>query len=102
MQTIKQPYELLIRWSQDGTLAGAHVQHRYITTDGGVIVGEFVGSAEPLTLETAAGYPLGDVLTQAQSDAVAAVAAANADKESALARVAELEAQLAALQSAQG
>ena len=88
MQTIKAPYELLIRWGADGALAGAHVQYRYIVTDGAVQVAESVGVAEPLTLATAAGFPLGDLLTQAQADALAAVAVATAERDAALAALA--------------
>lgn len=100
MQTEKKPYELLIRWDQSGVLAGAHVQHRYVTTDDGAVVGEFVGAAEPLTLDTAAGFPLGDLLAQAQADALTAKATAEAARDAALARAAELEAQISALQTA--
>ncbi|WP_376956398.1 hypothetical protein ABNQ39_00200 (plasmid) [Azospirillum sp. A26] len=98
MQTIKQPYEFLARWDQSGALAGVHVQHRYvIREDDGTAIGETLGQAEPLTLETAAGFPLGDLLTQVQADALTAKAAADADRDAALARIADLEAQVAAL-----
>lgn len=100
MQTTKQPYELLIRWGQDGALAGAHIQHRYVITgDDGAVIGETLGPAEPLTLDTAAGFPLGDLLTQVQADALTGKATAEAERDAALTRVAELEAQLAALQA---
>lgn len=102
MQTDKKPYELLIRWDQSGALAGAHVQHRYVITgDDGAVITETLGGAEPLTLDTAAGFPLGDLLTQVQADALTAKATADAERDAALARVAELEAQFAALQPAE-
>ena len=101
MQTEKHPYELLIRWDQAGALAGAHVQHRYVITgDDGAVITETLGGAEPLTLDTAAGFPLGDLLSQAQADALTSLATAPAERDAALARVAELEAQLAAIQPA--
>jgi hypothetical protein len=100
MQTSKQPYELLIRWGQSGALAGAHVQHRYVTTDDGNVVGEFVGQAEPLTIQNADGFPLGDILNEAQAEALTAYGTVLAERDAALARVADLEAQLAALQPA--
>jgi hypothetical protein len=100
MQTTKTPYELLIRWNQAGALAGAHVQHRYVIKDGDAVIGETLGGAEPLTLDTAVGFPLGDLLSQAQADALTAKAAADAERDAALARVADLETQLAALRPA--
>jgi hypothetical protein len=103
MQTTKLPYELLIRYDLTGKPSGAHVQHRFVTTDDvGAPLGEFPGPAEALTLDTAAGFPLGDLLTQAQTDALIAVATANAERDVAVAHAAELEAQLAALRTAQG
>jgi hypothetical protein len=102
MQTNKRPYEMLIRWNADGVLAGAHVQHRFITTDGASVIGEFLGQAEPLTIQNAAGFPLGDILNEAQAEALAAYGTVLAERDAALARNAELEAQIAALQPAQG
>lgn len=68
MNTTKKPYELLIRWDQEGKLAGAHVQYRFVITDGDAVVAESVGQAEPLSL---AGFPLSEVLSTAQADALA-------------------------------
>ena len=98
---IEQPYELLIRWSADGVIAGAHVQRRVLTTDdnGGVLADTLL-PAQALTVEAAEGFPLNDVLTQAQIDALTAKATADAERAAALARVAELEALIAALQPA--
>ncbi|KAA0592939.1 hypothetical protein J2848_005705 [Azospirillum lipoferum] len=102
MQTQKYPYEFLVRWDQTGQLSGAHVQHRYvILDDDGTKIGETLGPAEPLTLDTAAGFPLSAMLTQVQIDALTAKAAADAERDAAmvardaaLARVAQLEAQI--------
>ncbi|WP_188260882.1 hypothetical protein [Azospirillum tabaci] len=98
MQTTKHPYELLIRWDQAGRLAGAHVQYRYITIDGEHRA-ESLGAAEPLTLDTAPGFPLADLLTQAQADALTAKAASDADLGAA---VAALEAETQARVTAEG
>lgn len=68
MQTTKQPYELLVRWDQNGQLAGAQVQHRFVTRAGEAVIGEFVGNAEPLKL---GDFPLSELLNQAQADALA-------------------------------
>ncbi|PNQ94960.1 hypothetical protein C1S70_31380 (plasmid) [Azospirillum argentinense] len=100
MQTVKHPYELLVRWDQSGALQGAHVQYRYVIRDGEDVIGETIGQALPLTLEAADGFPLGDLLSQVQIDALTGMAAAVAARDTALARVAELEALLDAVQSA--
>jgi hypothetical protein len=70
MQTTKHPYELLIRWDQQGQLAGAHVQYRYVIKDSDQIIGESVGQAEPLTI---GDFPLTDLLNQVQADALAKI-----------------------------
>lgn len=101
MPQITRPYELLVRWSPDGTIAGAHVQRRVLMTDdAGAVLADTLQPTEALTVETAEGFPLGDLLTQAQADALIAKASADAERAAALARVAELEAQIAALQPA--
>ncbi|CAO3451853.1 hypothetical protein [Azospirillum argentinense] len=100
MQTVKHPYELLVRWDQSGALQGAHVQYRYVIRDGDGVESETLGPAVPLTLEAADGFPLGDLLSQVQIDALTAMAAAEAERDAALARVAELEALLDASQAA--
>ncbi|MGY0782128.1 hypothetical protein ACW7BC_29980 [Azospirillum argentinense] len=100
MQTTKTPYELLVRWDQSGALQGAHVQYRYVIRDGADVIGETLGPAEPLALEAADGFPLGDLLSQVQIDALIAMAAAEAERDAALARVAELEALLDTSQAA--
>lgn len=64
MQTTRQPYELLIRWSPDGTISGAHVQWRYIITDGsGTAVGETLSAVMPLEQGVAEGVPAEMILT---------------------------------------
>lgn len=105
MLTTKQhPYELLIRWGNAGALAGAHVQRRYVIADeNGVVIGESVANAEPLTINTAAGFPLGDLLSQAQIDALVAKAAADQERDAAAAaRDAALQAQQVAEQGLVG
>jgi hypothetical protein len=94
MQTEKHPYELLIRWNQQGEIAGAHVAYRYvIKDDAGAVMTEVPGQAEPLALD---GFPLAELLTQAQAGALAAtealrteLAAATAQRDAALAQLAE-------------
>ena len=107
MQTTKHPYELLFRWDRSGMLSGAHVQYRYVITDGGAVIGESVGSAEPIALETGDGFPLSDLLDAAQISALAAMTTARTDAEAARAELAEaqrwvceLEAELVRLKGA--
>lgn len=58
MQTTRQPYELLIRWSPDGALSGAHIQWRYIITDdSGMALGETLSPVMPLMQGVAEGFP---------------------------------------------
>jgi hypothetical protein len=89
MHTTKRPYELLIRWDQQGQLAGAHVQYRYVIQDDGQVVGESVGKAEPLSLGE---FPLADLLNEAQQAALAQVQALTAERDA-------LAAQLAAMRT---
>ncbi|NYZ17828.1 hypothetical protein HL658_35245 [Azospirillum sp. RWY-5-1] len=72
MQTKKLPYEFLARWDQDGRLAGAHAQFRYVTlADDGSVIGEFTGPAEPVAAAGDAGFPLADILGELQIAALA-------------------------------
>jgi 16S rRNA G527 N7-methylase RsmG len=82
MQAVKQPYELLVRWDQDGTLTGAHVQWRHVfKDDDGAIVGETVAAAEPVDIGAGKGFPLADVLDAVQADSLVALSTANAEIE---------------------
>jgi len=75
IETTQQPYEFLVRWNLGGTINGAHVQWRYVMTDGdGNVVGESLSSAQPVALsEDQDGYPLSDILTTVQQTALADV-----------------------------
>ncbi|AWK90167.1 hypothetical protein [Azospirillum thermophilum] len=89
MQTTKHPYEFLVRWDRGGNLAGAHAQFRYVTrSDDGAIVGDFIGPAEPVGVAGADGFPLADLLSEVQASALAALEAARAERDAALARAA--------------
>jgi hypothetical protein len=90
MQTTKHPYELLIRWDQRGALSGAHVQYRYVIEDSGQVVGESVGSAEPLTL---GDFPITELLNQAQASALEQVQALTAERNALAAQLAAASAQ---------
>lgn len=101
-----QPYEFLARWDQTGNLVGAHIQRRFVTRNGDTIVAEAVGQPQPVALDGNGDFPLADIMTEVQVGAIAqanaltaqvteaqtALATAIAERDAALARVAELEA----------
>jgi hypothetical protein len=98
MQTERQPYELLVRWNQDGKLAGAHVQWRFVTRDDeGNVLGEFIGPAEPVDIGQGNGFPLEDILAKAQADALAELEAARVEIETYRAERAKLDARVTQL-----
>ena len=93
MQTVRQPYEFLVRWDRQGRLAGAHAQFRLITTaTDGSVVADILGNAEPVAVAGAAGFPLADVLSQAQAAALAALEAVTAERDALASRLAALSA----------
>lgn len=85
-------YELLVRFNVDGTLSGAHQKARRIVTDtdAGEVLADQVMPAEPVDPAT-----VSDVLEEHQVAISNQVLALAAERDAALARVAELEAQLA-------
>jgi hypothetical protein len=100
MNTVKKPYELLVRWGPDGKLRGAHVQWTMLVTDDiGAVIGCYPGNVEPLALtQGQAGFPLADILSQTQADALAALTAEQ-EKSAALAtQLSEANAQIVAEQ----
>ena len=117
------PYEFMARWSDAGVLTGAHVVFREAIIEAGVEISSDIGDALPVSLAGGAGFPIAQILSalntsaiidseakaaeiatltaekdKAKTDADALVTVANADRDKALAQVATLTAQLAALQ----
>ena len=82
------PYELLFRWN-DGALAGAHIQFVETIRKDGVVISQQVGHAQPVSMSGETGFPLADVLSTVQADAVAA-------RDSAIAALAAKSAEFAA------
>lgn len=98
MQTEKHPYELMVRWDQAGKLAGAHVQWRYVTRDDdGKVVAEGATDAEPIDIGGGRGFPLGDILSEVQTQALADLAAARAANQKLIQEKDAVEAERAAL-----
>lgn len=69
------PYELLFRWD-DGALAGAHIQFVETIRKDGAVISQQVGHAQPVSMSGETGFPLADVLSTVQADALAAKDAA--------------------------
>jgi 16S rRNA G527 N7-methylase RsmG len=84
MNAEKQPYELLVRWDENGALKGAHVQWRYIVRDeSGAIVSESVTPSEAVDIGAGKGFPLADILNTAQADALTKVEALRKERDEA-------------------
>jgi hypothetical protein len=72
----QKPYELLVRW-KDGVVSGAHVKFLERIEENGVVLTEKEGDAQPISIAGSVGFPLADILSTVQSDALAAIDAAN-------------------------
>ena len=92
------PYEFLARWT-NGTLAGAHVRFLETITDDGVVLSQKEGNAIPVALAGGAGFPLSEILSTLQADAIAERDAATAAKDAAVAALAAKDAEIAALEA---
>ena len=97
----KVPYEILIRFNDDGTPRGAHVQNRRVVVMDGEVLKDEILPAAPLDL---AGFPTSAIMTDAARDALARVTTLEGEKaglveqlETAGERVAELTAEKEAL-----
>ena len=89
MQTERFPYELLVRWDRSGHLSGAHAQFRYVTTGpDGTVVAETLGGAEPIAVAGNNGFPIAEILSQAQAAALSALEAMAAERDALAARLA--------------
>jgi hypothetical protein len=96
MHTEKHPYELLARWDETGVLKGAHVQWRTVTRDDtGKIVAEGVSDAEPINIGQGNGFPLADILSEVQIEALSELAKARSNLDEQVAKRQEAEAELA-------
>lgn len=77
------PYEFLVRWT-NGVLSGAHIRMLEIISENGVVLTQKEGNAQPVSLAGEVGFPLADILTSLQAQAIeqrdAAVAALAAGK----------------------
>lgn len=65
-----RPYEFLVRWGEDSTIRGAHVQNIVELVRDGEIIHAKTGEALHVSLAGEAGVPLADVLQQLHADAL--------------------------------
>jgi uncharacterized membrane protein len=80
----QQPYEFLVRWDANGKLAGAHVQWML---DSGAL-----SEAEPVEItkgKSPSAFPLADILSQIQTDALASCAELRAELDRVTKRIDE-------------
>lgn len=71
------PYEILIRFNDDGTPRGAHVQNRRVIVMDGEVLKDDILPAAPLDL---AGFPTSAIMTDAARDALARVTTLEGEK----------------------
>lgn len=102
----KQPYEFLVRWDANGNLSGAHIGFRNVVTRDGQPFTETIDPVMPVSMAGGSGFPLADVLSQLQADAIvrgdalqADLAAKNAELKASQDQVTALQADLAAKQA---
>jgi hypothetical protein len=69
METLKRPYEFLIRW-KDGAISGAHVGYEVTVTEDGNVLSTTPLPVVPVDVGTGQGFPLADILCQVQIDAL--------------------------------
>lgn len=98
IQKITRPYEFLARW-RDGVLAGAHIGFIEEVVEDGQVLSQKVLDVMPVAVAGATGFPLADILTQLQADAITERDAALAEKTALQAQLAETAAQLEAAQA---
>lgn len=87
----KTPYEFLVRFKKNGAISGAHIKFFETISEGGVVLLEREGMAQPVETAYEAGFPMSMVLNavelgaiKAFNDEVAAHAATLAEKNAEL------------------
>ena len=75
----RKPYEFLIRWDKNGIIQGAHIAFLDTVLKDGEIVTQTQSSVESVAIGEQVGFPLADVLSQLQIDALKQVDVLNAE-----------------------
>lgn len=99
IETVKRPYELLVRW-RGGKISGAHVGFELTTTENGKVLSTTGLPVMPVDVGNGIGFPLADILAQVHTDALIQMETANAECKVATELCAKHEAALAAAQEA--
>ena len=101
---VQVPYEILIRFGEDGSFRGAHAQmRRIVTLDGEVLKDEVL----PATSLARAGFDTSEIMTGATQSAfdratvlAAEVAALTAERDTLAAAIGKRDAKIAELEAA--
>jgi len=75
----RKPYEFLIRWNKDGIIQGAHIAFLDTVLKDGEIINQTQSSVESVAIGEQIGFPLADVLSQLQIDALKQIDVLNAE-----------------------
>ena len=75
----RSPYEFLIRWDKDGVIQGSHIAFLDTVLKDGEIVTQTQSSVESVAIGEQVGFPLADVLSQLQIDALKQIDVLNAE-----------------------
>lgn len=73
-----QPYEFLVRW-KDGAITGAHIKMLETIAEDGVVLSQKEGVAMPVSMAGAGNFPLADLLTGIQTQALIDLDAARSE-----------------------
>lgn len=88
------PYEFLVRWN-NGAVAGAHIRFLETISENGTVLTQKEGPAMPVSMAGEAGFPIADILTSLQAQALT-------ERDAAVATLAAKDAQIVALQAQVG
>ena len=77
----RSPYEFLIRWDKSGVIQGAHIAFLETVLKDDQIVTQTQSTVESVEIAGQLGFPLSDVLSQIQIDALKQVDVLNAEIE---------------------
>ena len=78
----KTPYEFLIRWDNNGVIQGAHIAFLETVLKNGEVITQTQSSVESVEIAGQLGFPLSDVLSQIQIDALKQIEVLKSENES--------------------
>ena len=65
---VRNPYEVLIRWGQNGEIQGAHIAWLDSVLKDGAVISQTPTNVESVAIGLVEGYPLADILNQITID----------------------------------